>query len=63
MEVGLRESCFAENLLEQLHGAKVEAAETSPKSRRRCCRVDVRSIRQPNQQAFAKHCDNLRRHS
>ena len=62
MEVGLRESCFAENLHEQLHGAEAEAVETSPKSRRRCCRVDV-SSRQPNQQAFAKHCDNLRRHS
>ena len=33
MEVGLRESCFAENLLEQLHGAKAEVVETSPKSR------------------------------
>ena len=41
MEVGLRESCFAENLLEQLHSAEAEAVETSPKSRRHCCRVDV----------------------
>ena len=24
MKVGLRESCFAENLLEQLHGAEAE---------------------------------------
>ena len=29
MEVELRESCFAGNFLEQLHGAKAEAAETS----------------------------------
>ena len=42
MEVGLRESCLAEKLFEQMHGAEAEAAETSPKSRRRCCRVDVR---------------------
>ena len=40
MEVELRESCFAENLLERLHGAEAEAVETSPKSRQQCCRVD-----------------------
>ena len=33
---------FAENLLEQLHGAEAEAVESSPKSRRGCYRVDVR---------------------
>ena len=33
---------FAEHVLEQLHGAEVEAVETSAKSRRGCCRVDVR---------------------
>ncbi|EDQ98917.1 uncharacterized protein LACBIDRAFT_318538 [Laccaria bicolor S238N-H82] len=43
MEVGLRESCFAESLLKQLHGAKAETVETSLKSRRRCRRVDVPS--------------------
>ena len=32
MEVELKESCFAEKLLEQLHGAKAEAAEISLKS-------------------------------
>ena len=31
MEVGLKESRFAENLLEQLHGAEAEAVEITPK--------------------------------
>ena len=44
MEVELRESCFAENLLKQLHSTEAEAVETSPKSRRRCCRVDVLTL-------------------
>ena len=33
---------FAENVLEQLHGAEVEAVETLAKARRGCFRVDVR---------------------
>ena len=33
---------FAGNLLEQLHGAEEEAVESSPKSRRGCCKADVR---------------------
>ena len=32
MEVGLRECCFAEYLLEQLHSAEAEAVESAPKS-------------------------------
>ena len=31
MQVGLRESCFTENLLEQLHGAETKVVETSLK--------------------------------
>ena len=41
MEVGLRESCPAENILEQLRGVEAEAVETSPKSRQRCCIVVI----------------------
>ena len=57
MEVGLRESCLAEKLFEQMQGAEAEVVETSPKSRRRCCRVDVR-YRQPN-----KHTPNTQTHN
>ena len=41
MEVGLKESYFTENLLEQLPSAKAKAVKTSLKSQQWCCREDV----------------------